>query len=74
MQMDDLRAVGATPAQSSPFAVNIDQTKAGGVSGAVYMFLLSFIAAHSFSLHLLIIDPKDVIRDRTAHLCGFKTT
>lgn len=67
-----IRSVGASAGAAISFAVNIDQTKAGGVSGAIYIVFIVIQCSSLLLSAFLIIDPKDVIRDDGTHLAIFK--
>ncbi len=55
-----IRAVGASTGAAISFAVNIDQIKVGGVSGAVYIVFIAIQCSSLLLSAFLIIDPRDV--------------
>lgn len=68
-----LRSFGASVGAAIAFAANFHQVKPVGVSPAVY---IAFIVVQMSSLllsGLLILDPKDVIRDDGTHIATFET-
>lgn len=67
-----MRSVGATTGAAISFAVNINQTKAGGVSSTVYIVFIVIQCSSLLLSAFLLIDPKDVIRDDGTHLAIFK--
>ncbi|KIX01044.1 uncharacterized protein Z518_10110 [Rhinocladiella mackenziei CBS 650.93] len=67
-----LKCVGAMVGGSISLSLNVHETKAVGVSNAVYA---TFVVLHScafFIAMIFIINPKNVVRDDGTHIAIFK--
>jgi hypothetical protein len=66
-----IRAVGASTGAAISFGSTFTQTKASGVSTAVYVTFIAIQCCSLFLSAFLIIDPKNVVRDDGTHLAIF---
>lgn len=66
-----LRSFGASVGAAIAFAANFNQVKPVGVSPAVYITFIVVQISSLFLSGLLIVDPKDVVRDDGTRLAIF---
>ncbi|EXJ86206.1 hypothetical protein A1O1_06576 [Capronia coronata CBS 617.96] len=69
-----LTSLGGTVGAAIAFGVDVDATKATGVSNAVYGTFLGIMLAACVAALFLIIDPRKVVRDDGTHIAEFEPT
>ncbi|RDW90964.1 putative membrane transporter protein [Coleophoma crateriformis] len=67
-----LTSLGSTFGALIAFCVNVNKTEVSGVSAPVYIVFIVIMCFAMIMTLLLIVDPKDVIRDDGRHIAIFK--